>query len=56
MYKEQIIAELDEVISSKQTVDERTGEGYYNKVAAPLVSLGDHLREQIQAETSQQRI
>ena len=54
MYKDQIIAELDKVISSKQTVDEHTGEGHYNKITAPLVSLGDHLREQIQSETSQQ--
>jgi hypothetical protein len=54
MYKEQIIEKLNEVISSKQTVDESTEEGYYNKMTAPLVALEDHLREQMQAETSQQ--
>ena len=54
MYKEQIMAELDKVVSSKQIVDEQTGEGYFNKTTAPLISLEDHLREQIQAETSQQ--
>jgi hypothetical protein len=54
MYKEQIIEKLNEVISSKQTVDESTEEGYYSKMTAPLVALEDHLREQMQAETSQQ--
>ena len=54
MYKEQIIEMLNEVISSKQTVDESTEEGYYNKITEHLVSLEDHLREQMQAETSQQ--
>jgi hypothetical protein len=53
MYKEQIIEKLNEVISSKQTVDASTEEGYYNKITAPLVALEDHLREQMQAETSQ---
>lgn len=54
MYKEQIIEKLNEVISNKKNVDDSTEEGYYNKVTAPLVALEDHLREQMQAETSEQ--
>ena len=54
MYKEQIIEKLNEVISNKKNVDDSTEEGYYNKVTVPLVALEDHLREQMQAETSQQ--
>ena len=54
MYKEQIIEKLNEVISNKKNVDDSTEEGYYNKVTAPLVALENHLREQMQAETSQQ--
>ena len=53
MYEEQIVEKLNEIISQKQTVDENTEEGYFNKVTAPLVSLGDYLREQMQAETSE---
>jgi len=53
MYQDQIIGKLSEIISHKQTVDENTEEGYFNKVTAPLVSLGDYLREQMQAETSE---
>jgi len=53
MYEEQIIEKLSEIISYKQTVDENKGEGYFNKVTASLVALGDHLREQMQAETSE---
>jgi len=53
MYQDQIIEKLSEIISHKQTVDENTEEGYFNKVTAPLVSLGDYLREQMQAETSE---
>ena len=53
MYEDQIIEKLSEIISHKQTVDENTQEGYFNKVTAPLVSLGDYLREQMQAETSE---
>jgi hypothetical protein len=53
MYEEQIFEKLDEIISQKQTVDENTEEGYFNKLTAPLVSLEDHLREQMQAETSE---
>jgi hypothetical protein len=53
MYEEQIVEKLNEIISQKQTVDENTEEGYLNKVTAPLVSLGDYLREQMQAETSE---
>ena len=44
---------MSEIISHKQTVDENTEEGYFNKVTAPLVALGDYLREQMQAETSE---
>ena len=53
MYQDQIIEKLNEIISYKQTVGESTEEGYFNKVTAPLVSLGDYLREQMQAETSE---
>jgi len=53
MYQDQIIEKLSEIISHKQTVGENTEEGYFNKVTAPLVSLGDYLREQMQAETSE---
>jgi hypothetical protein len=53
MYEEQIFEKLNEIISQKQTVDENTEEGYFNKLTAPLVSLEDHLREQMQAETSE---
>ena len=53
MYQDQIIEKLSEIISHKQTVDENTEEGYFNKVTAPLVALGDYLREQMQAETSE---
>jgi hypothetical protein len=54
MHKEQIIEKLNEVISIKKNVDESTEEGYYNKITAPLIALEDHLREQMQAETSGQ--
>lgn len=54
MYEEQIIEKLNEVIADKQPVDDSTEEGYYHKITAPLVALEDHLREQMQAETSQQ--
>ena len=53
MYEEQTIEKLSEIISHKQTVDENTEEGYFNKATATLVSLGDYLREQTQAETSE---
>ena len=53
MYEDQISEKLSEIISHKQTLDENTEEGYFNKVTAPLVSLGDYLREQMQAETSE---
>ena len=53
MYQDQIIEKLSEIISHKQTVGDNTEEGYFNKVTAPLVSLGDYLREQMQAETSE---
>jgi hypothetical protein len=53
MYQDQIIEKLNEIISYKQTVGESTEEGYFNKVTAPLVALGDYLREQMQAETSE---
>ena len=53
MYEDQISEKLSEIISHKQTVDENTEEGYFNKVTAPLVSLGDYLREQMQTETSE---
>ena len=53
MYEEQIFEKLNEIISRKQTVDENTEEGFFNKITAPLVSLEDHLREQMQAETSE---
>ena len=53
MYQDQIIEKLSEIISHKQTVGANTEEGYFNKVTAPLVSLGDYLREQMQAETSE---
>ena len=53
MHQDQIIEKLSEIISQKKTVDENTEEGYFNKVTAPLVSLGDYLREQMQAETSE---
>lgn len=53
MYEDQINEKLSEIISHKQTVDENTEEGYFNKVTAPLVSLGDYLREQMQVETSE---
>lgn len=53
MYEDQINEKLSEIISHKKTVDENTEEGYFNKVTSPLVSLGDYLREQMQAETSE---
>lgn len=53
MYEEQIAKTLSEIISQKKTADENSEEGYFNKVTGLLVSLGDHLREQIQAETSE---
>ena len=53
MYEEQIVEKLNEIISQKQNVDENTEEGYFNKISASLVSLEDHLREQMQAETSE---
>ena len=53
MYEDQIIEKLGEIISYKKSVDENTEEGYFNKITASLVSLGDHLREQMQAETSE---
>jgi Asp-tRNA(Asn)/Glu-tRNA(Gln) amidotransferase C subunit len=53
MYQDQIIEKLNDIISYKQTVGESTEEGYFNKVTAPLVALGDYLREQMQAETSE---
>ena len=53
MYEEQIFEKLNEIVSQKQTVDENTEEGFFNKITAPLVSLEDHLREQMQAETSE---
>ena len=53
MYEEQITEKMSEIISNKQTVDKNTEEGYFNKVTAQLVSLGDYLREQMQAETSE---
>ena len=52
MYEEQILEKLNEIISQKQTVDENTEEGYFNKMTAPLVSVEGYLREQMQAETS----
>jgi hypothetical protein len=36
MYQDQIIEKLSEIISHKQTVDENTEEGYFNKVTAPF--------------------
>jgi len=54
MYKDQIREKLNEVISNKKNVDDSTEEGYYNQVTAPLVALQDHLREQMQSETSEQ--
>lgn len=54
MHKEQVIEKLNKVISIKKNVDESTEEGYYNKITAPLIALDDHLREQMQAETSGQ--
>ena len=53
MYVEQITEKMGEIISNKQTIDKNTEEGYFNKVTAQLVSLGDYLREQMQAETSE---
>ena len=53
MYEEKIAENLSEIMSHRQTVDENTEEGYLNKVTALLVSLGDNLREQMQAETSE---
>ena len=53
MYVEQITEKMGEIISNKQTIDKNTEEGYFNKVTTQLVSLGDYLREQTQAETSE---
>jgi hypothetical protein len=53
MHEGQIVEKLNEIISQKQTVNENTEEGYFNKMTEPLVSLEDHLREQMQAETSE---
>ena len=50
MYKDQITAKLDEVISYKQEFGENTEKGYLNKITSPLIDLEDHLREQIQSE------
>jgi len=53
MYVEQITEKMSKIISNKQTIDKNTEEGYFNKVTAQLVSLGDYLREQMQTETSE---
>ena len=53
MYVEQITEKMSKIISNKQTIDKNTEEGYFNKVTTQLVSLGDYLREQTQAETSE---
>jgi hypothetical protein len=53
MYVEQITEKMSEIISNKQAIDMNTEEGYFNKVTAQLVSLGNYLREQMQAETSE---
>jgi hypothetical protein len=34
MYEDQISEKLSEIISHKQTVDENTEEGYFNKITA----------------------
>lgn len=54
MYKDQIKANLDEVISYKAEFGENTEEGYLNKITSPLTHLEDHLREQIQSDTTPQ--
>lgn len=54
MYKDQIKAKLDEVVSNRAEFGENTEEGYLNKITSPLTDLEDHLREQIQAETTPQ--
>ncbi|CAB1085375.1 hypothetical protein D1AOALGA4SA_12863 [Olavius algarvensis Delta 1 endosymbiont] len=52
MGEEQINEILSQIITHKKSADENTEEGYFNKVTALLVPLGEHLREQMQAETS----
>ena len=54
MYKNQIANRVTEVLSHKQNFSDKTAEGDYNKITAPLVALEEHLREQIQADTSDQ--
>jgi len=54
MGKDQIIAKLDEVISYKTEFGENTEQGYFNKITSPLTDLEDHLREQIQSDTTPQ--
>lgn len=51
MYVKQITEKMSEIISNKQTIDKNTEEGYFNKVTTQLISLGDYLREKMQAET-----
>lgn len=53
MYEEQITEMMSKIISQMKTVDKNTEEGYFNKVTTQLISLGDYLREQMQAETSE---
>ena len=54
MYKNKIEAKLTEVLSFKRNFSVKTEEGDFNKITAPLVLIEEHLREQIQAETSDQ--
>lgn len=53
MGEEKISEILSQIISHKKTADENSEEGYFNKITGLLVSLGDQLREQMQAETSE---
>jgi predicted O-linked N-acetylglucosamine transferase (SPINDLY family) len=54
MYKEKILQNLNEIVSHDQAFDESTEEGELNRITTRLKALGDYVREEIQAETSQQ--
>jgi hypothetical protein len=53
MYKDKILQNLNEVVSNTQAFDESTEEGELNRITTHLKALGDYVREEIQAETSQ---
>jgi hypothetical protein len=53
MYKDKILQNLNELVSHEKAFDESTEEGELNRITTHLKALGDYVREEIQAETSQ---